>query len=256
MKKILVLLLPAALFFTSCRKDTAMVQPPPAASGEKQLKKAVTTTWSGAVETETYQYDAQGRMLRWTNDKQVYLFDYSVPGKLSVVKKDSTTGELLMTYDCTLNADGNVTKLLSKNPDGSPYTTVNYTYNDAGFVNKQEYQFGSGGSTVTEYTIQDGNVTGYVDRDQSGALKSSATLTYVAGVKNTFNYATSGYFPGPMFGKYCKNLQENLVVKNSSGAIFFESRRTWELDAAGYIKKDHTDYPVSGKWNETVYTFE
>lgn len=257
MKKMFFVLFSAAVVFTACRKGkTVTSSTQPSVTVAKKMTALVRTTSLGTVETENYQYDATGRLSVWTTSKFIYSFDYSKPGSFTCVKKAKDNGEILLSFDCTLNSKNLVTKLVSKNPDGSTSMIIDYTYNTDDFVIKEVYDYIISGGSVTEYTIQDGNVTASVTKTMSGTVTSTSIITYDLTSVNTFNYSNAGYFPGDMFGKKSKNLQTGLLVKDPTGKLIFQANRTWEIGIDGYIKKDRAEFPLTGRVNETIYTFE
>ncbi|MFN8252324.1 MAG: hypothetical protein U0V75_10615 [Ferruginibacter sp.] len=45
-------------------------------------------------------------------------------------------------------------------------------------------------------------------------------------------------------------------LKQDDGSILYKATYQYELDAAGYLKKQHSDFPLSGRWNDITYHFE
>ncbi|MFN8252325.1 MAG: hypothetical protein U0V75_10620 [Ferruginibacter sp.] len=202
MKRICFLIL-AVSVFTSCKKEKApsSLQQPAA---EMKMVRADQQNSTGSTEMETYVYDAKGRLSEWRNNNFLYVFDYSIPGKITAAEKDLNSGNPEWNFDCDVNGKGFITSIKIKYPDGVLYGTYTFIYNADDYVTERAYKPASGNGFTMQYSIADGNVTGFKQVQAGTGIIYNGSYTYFGNLRNTFNYNYASYFPSDLFGKNCK----------------------------------------------------
>lgn len=252
MKKFLLGTITVITLLTSCSKEKTS----PGNNPPEQMKKVTLIQElysSGSTNTESFKYDAQGRLSEWNFDKNRCVFDYSVPGKLLISQTED--GAQRWNYVCDLNSKGNVTKLIINNPDGSLYGTYQYEYNSEDYIIYTSYAPASGPGFNFTYQLENGNLVSYTQKNLASNTTTTASYTNDLNLKNTLPYSYAGAFPGDMFGRNTKNLHTGLVMKRENGTLIANYVRAIEVNSQGYAVKVKSTNTVTGYWTEATYTY-
>jgi hypothetical protein len=245
MKKI-ILVLSAAIFFASCKKDSSVV-PDPTPGVTKKLMKATYVYDNNAPEIDMYVYDGQGRLSVATEDTRNETFDYVSATSLIVTQRKNADNSLIQTKECTLNEKGYITKIVFKNPAGVHTYTYDYTYNPEEYMVKVKGSNPTNNSFYeTEFTIIDGNMVSskaYFD----GVLTYNREYIVDPTRVNKGTYDYENYWDGTtMFGKKQKNLLKECKIFDMSGTLTWHTKNNYEVDGDGYPVKITTDYILHG----------
>lgn len=252
MKKILLGTITVITLITSCSKEKTdtTTNPPGQMKKVTRIQELYSNSTTGS---QSFKYDAEGRLSEWDFNNNNCVFDYSVPGKLLVSQTEN--GAQRWNYVCDLNSNGNVTKLMINNPDGSLYGTYQYDYNSEDYIIYTSYTPVSGQGFNFTYQVENGNLVSYTQHNLASNITYVATYTYDLSLKNTLPYSYAGSFPGDMFGKNSKNLHTAMVVKRENGTVTADYVRTIEVNSEGYAVKVKSTNTVTGFWTEAVYTY-
>lgn len=252
MKKMIIAAL-GIVMLASCKKEKVSPAAVPVPAANKNLIKFTNVVDNGTPETETYTYDANGRIATLKDDDYMETFNFVSASSLVVEKRTNADNSLLNTKECTLNDKGYVTKIVIKNSVGTLQGTYDFSYNADGYMTAQKLTYPSGATVDQEYEISNGNTVSsklYYDN----VLNASRTITYdnTKTDKTQLGFAYYWQVPG-LFGKGSKNLKSEFKQLNTSGTLTFHAQYSYELDAAGYPTKQINNYLLTGK--QGVYTF-
>jgi len=202
---ILTIALLVATAFTSCKKDSTD------ATAKAYLVKTISFTadWNGGISGYEFAYNTNKKVTGFNRTFDagadgVFVYDYSVSGKLSATKD----GSAYSAYD--INAQGFITK---EDWGGGEYATWEYDAN--GYCTKY-YEFWSGVNHLKyQMEITNGNITKWTTYDDDGVTAKKIKEFFYSAGKNInglhqANSIDSDWKPvGNFYGKPSTNLLDH-----------------------------------------------
>jgi hypothetical protein len=195
MKKKLLYVIPAVLFFVSCKKDNATNPPPAPQEPVTQIASIKQTRNNDAAYdlTKEFFYDSEGRLKeikysgansnmageKYTYSGNTAQYRYLVAG----------TEYAYASVDYTLSNNGVVEKKLY------PVLQIGdqYEYNSAGFITRQTYLRNGSGDGYAIYHYSGNNVLDSISGFTAAGIKTIAyVFTYTTGVKNSTGNESMG----------------------------------------------------------------
>jgi hypothetical protein len=243
------------MLLTSCSKkkdDT----PAPQATLSKNLVKYTNAYESYPLEVTTITYDAGGKMKTFTDDNDIYIFDYSNPSMLMATRKNANDGAVNMLFECPLNSNGTISKIQLKNPvTGSVDYTYEYSYNAEGYlVGLKGYNNTSSFESII--VVVNGNRVS-AKHFTNGTLSQNHQFTPDLTLEVKGATGSRGYWPSKTwFGKALKNHIKELKTFKVDGTLYWHEKHKNTVDANGYLVKAEIEYPLDNTKAVRQYTFE
>lgn len=254
MKKILTVLAITAVF-ASCKKEN-VIAPTPVPGATKKIASIIYTDSGSPSETETITYDAQGRISAYTTENRISTFLYESDSRLVVTTRKKSDNTIINTRECALNTKGAVLEDLVKDPAGVLTYTYQYTYD----ANNQMFKvkgINPGGSSY-EYVaeIQNGNIVS-TKQYRDGLQQSTTVYSYDGAKANKLPATLSGSWPSQtLFGKSGSLLQSETKSTDMAGAVTWNAKTSYVLDADGYVASSLTNYIHNGDHSTAVYQYQ
>ena len=183
--------------------------------------------WAGGTEEWDFTYDASGKVTKiadlWENSLDKTLtYDYSVAGKLTIMKNGSST---YGSYD--LNASGYITK-----DDWGNGEYASYDYDANGFVTTYREFWSNADHKKLADVIASGNVTQATKYTDAGDASQIKTVAYTIGDNTNgifqISATDSDWKPyGNLYGKPCAKLVDYFEYWNPSVSPIAKSRSTY-----------------------------
>lgn len=242
----------SVLVLASCKKEKDVTAPAPA---EKKLTKVVNVYNGGTPETNDYTYDAQGRLLTMVNNSSIEEYAYPTASKITMTRRNKSNNSIQNILDYSVNADGRITILETKNPSGTVIGTTDYVYDAQGYIQRVTYTYNGSSPVYYEYTVNNGNYTGQKFYS-NGTLSSTTTFTVDTSKSFVSLFNAGGNFPSrTLFGKPAKNPVVETRTVDAAGTVTWLSQTSFQLDAAGYILSSTINYPLLGTQGISTYTY-
>jgi hypothetical protein len=250
MKKKLLYVMPAVLFFVSCKKDNAASTPPAPQEPVTQIATIKQTRNNDAAYdlTREFFYDSEGRLkeIKYSGANSNMAGEkYTYNGNTAQYRYLTAGAEdAYGSADYTLNSQGRIQKKLM------PYFNITdlYEYNNAGFITRRDFIRNGSGDGYAIYHYSGNNVLDSISGFTKTGIKTIAyVFTYTTGVKNTTGNESMGL---KMLGKDQAFLLETKTVveyqngirrvssKNVYSFILYPDGRTKKLTNLQY------DFPV------------
>lgn len=175
MKKYIVLSVIVAAGLAACKKKDT---PPPATPETFYKVKDITNAATGVA--YTYEYDAQGQLLKEGRSNNLRRNEYAYSTGKITESEYSTTGTLNLTMEHQLNADGLVIK--TTYPPTSEY--VDWTYNSNKMITSAVGHY-STGTTRTDYFYTGKLLDSTVYKGPTGAISLVTKYEYYTEILNT-----------------------------------------------------------------------
>lgn len=241
----------AAAAFTGCSKDKT-VDPPV----NKNLVKDVYKFANYPEETHIYSYDALGRLIEDKADEYTDKFSYITATSLKVTETKNADNSLIRTYDCELNANGYITKLIYKDPADVVTYTYEYKYNAEGYMTSYKGYTPGGNEYERVITFDKGNP---ISEKQYSNGVQTRRAEWVVDHSRSNNAVTSigGLWPSKtLFGKLQKNPLLEYKQYDMANTLVWHVQYTYKWDAQGYPVKSTTTNVLSGEQGVTDYTYQ
>ena len=250
MKQFMIAMLVMATL-AGCKKDKDIT--PDAPETENKKITAVNSVYDdGSGYAETYTYNAQGAIIGYTDEDDNYTFNYQSPTSLHITRKLKTTGEITLTYECTMNQTGEITKQVFIYPNGNIAQTTEYEYNAEGYVIREKTTAPNYNNDY-HYEYANGNPVSF-KRYVSGNLDRTGLYTVFANISNKSGFAFGGHWLG-MFGKSFKNMVKEQKVFDKNGVQIGHTVNEIQCNAQGYATVIKSTYQ-NNSTQTCTYTFQ
>lgn len=196
-----------------------------------------------SVEGYSFEYNSNGQLSKVTFGDGFYVFAYSSTGvTASLYKADGTQRAAI---EAQLNADGNFSRVYSRDLQSNTADTAVYGYNTDGYIISYLSVNGND-STSAVYSYTGKNHTKTVSNN-NGAI-TTYTYDFYTDLPNKTGLYEDFTLLLPFFGKRSENLFKTRTVTGNSTTI---ETYTYTLDANQYIK--HIDCASSNPSQQDFY---
>jgi YD repeat-containing protein len=228
MKSIKILIFAALAAFTfgitACQKDP-VVEPTPIAKTCYMAKKIYSdsSNQSQPVTTENYEYDANNRVVKITDNTSISTITYN--GNITSVVQVPNTGTNIIRTTITNNGDGNAIQKITE--QNNLKDTTKFEYDANGYISKEITK-----TFISTYTVVNGNVTTVINTDKiTNALNWTLTIEYAPQLNKTKVFEVY-----QKLGKLDKNVA-NKATLNFSNNTQLNINRILTFDNEGYLTK-------------------
>lgn len=246
---VLILMVAAA-----CKKQATVTPTPSNPKAGKKFTQVDYMYENVMDDASKYTYDNTGRISSNIEVAYTHYFEYQSPSKLLVTRKSNSDNSVMRTFEATLNDQGFITSLISKDKIGAIIENTSITYDSQGYLIKHFTQAGNS-SYGREYVIENGKIISG-KKFNNGVQTGSEIFNVDMSKENKQCFTVFGYWHSQnLFGKPLKYLIIEGKEFDATGALKWHTKNNYESDADGDVTKITTQFVIDGTTGVTTYKY-
>lgn len=238
----------------SCKKQATVTPAPTNSKAGKKIAQVDYMYENVLDDVSKYKYDNGGRIISNIETDYTDYFEYQSASKLLVTRKSNSDNSIIRTFEATLNEQGFITSMISKDKNGTISETTTITYDNEGYLIKNFTQ-AINSSYGREYVIENGKIISF-KKYNNGVQTGNGVYTVDVSKENKQSFTAWGYWHSQnLFGKPLKYLTIEFKEFDNAGVVKWHAKDTYERDADGDVTKIVTQFVSEGTTGVTTYKY-